>query len=231
MFVFYQNITHDAPEILPVCTEWMLQVGLDIAPLRLLDAFERFGLLFLVVQRRQQPRLCAGAQLLQFGCVEAEKLARQGPYPYQFHLTFQHVDDHRQLVEPGFAQERTHGVHPVVVVELACLVKLAVFIHIFLQIFAVGVHCAKLVYCDYLAVFAHTFQLGDGRRTRHTFGDGVLHLARQHAELAVCRILIQHFESGVVQPSQYLYPVERAVFPLGDGEIPKEALAKTSAIK
>ena len=77
-----QNITYRPPEIPPVCGEGMLMVSLNIPLLRRLNVLNGLRRLFIVIERRQKPRLHANMQLLHFRGIHPKILPTQGPYPH-----------------------------------------------------------------------------------------------------------------------------------------------------
>ena len=155
-FPLENNIADNLPKIFPVGAEGMLQIGLQITTLAVLNLLQCFG--HVDIEGGQQSRLGLDSQLLQIFRIKVEILLAQGTHPHQLHLPLKDIDKHGQLVEPGLAQEPAPLRHTVVVAELAAHIQVIVFVYVGLQILRIGIHRAELVHVEDLAVLAHTPQ-------------------------------------------------------------------------
>ena len=122
-FMPEQNVAHRSPEIPPVGGEGMLVIGFDISLFRFLNFFDGLGGLFVVVERGQEARFHADVQLLHLRGVQAEILSAQRPYAHEFHLAFEDVDEHGQLVQPSAAELVSPVVDTIVTRELTALLQ------------------------------------------------------------------------------------------------------------
>ena len=153
-FSLENNIADNLPKIPPVGAQGMLQIGLQITTLAVLDLLQ--GLWHVDIEWRQQSRLGLDSQLLQIFGIKVEILLAQRTNADQLHLPLQDIDKHRQLIKPGLAQETAPLRHAVVVAELTTHVQVVVLVDIGLQILGIGVHRPELVDVKLLAVLAHT---------------------------------------------------------------------------
>lgn len=156
-------------------------------------------------------------------------MARQRAHAHELELPLEEIDEHREFVEPACAQQSAPLVDPVVVLELAAVLKPDVLVHVGLQILGVGVHRAELVHADEIAVLADPGKLDERPAVGLLVPDGGLDLACQYEELPVAEAFVQHLEAGPVEPSQHLHAVVGAVAPLGDEEIQPPRRAQLGA--
>ena len=152
-FPLKNNISDDFPEILPVGTEGMLQIGLKVTPLTVLNLVQ--SLRHIDIKRRQQPRFGFNPKFLQISCIKIKILLTQGSHPDQFHLPLQNVNKHRQLIQPGLAEEPAPLRHAVVVAELAAHIQIVVLVDVGLQVLGIGIHGAELEDIELLAVLPY----------------------------------------------------------------------------
>lgn len=96
-------------------------VGVNISFLRSLNIAQSNGGVLIIVERRQQSRLYADMDILHLRSVKTEIVPAQGANSDKFHLPLEDVDEHRQLVNPGFTKEFAPAVNPVVVRELTSI--------------------------------------------------------------------------------------------------------------
>ena len=195
------NISNDYPEILPVGTEGMLQIGLEITTLAVLDLVQSLG--HVHIKRRQKARLGLNPQFLQLFGIEIEILLAQGPDAHNLHLSLQHIDEHRQLIEPGLAQESPPLRDAVIVAEFAAHIQVVVLVDVGLQVFGIGIHRAELEHIEFLPVLAHTAQLHQG-----TIGVRLVMrctLLLPDDTIAVMDVLLaDDLEAAIIQPAQDL---------------------------
>ena len=214
-----QDVAHRAPEIPPVRGEGVLVVGFDISFLRGLDVFDGLGRSFVVVERGQEPRLHADVQFLHLRRVHAEVLPTQGPHAYELHLSLEDVDDHGQLVNPGFPEQAAPEVHPVVVGELSTLLQPLVLQHVGLEILGVGVHSPELIHADHLSLVPHTVQFHQHAAGRLVVPDGILHFLAQKEVLTFVITLVDYLETGPIHTSEQFHAAVSAVLPVGNPHI------------
>ena len=179
----------------------MLQIGLEITTLAVLDFVQ--SLRHINIERRQESWFGFDSKLLQIFGVEIEVLLAQRTHTHQLHLTFQDVEKHGQLVEPGFSQKPPPLRYTVVVAELASHIKIIVFVYVSLQILGIGIHRTELKYVKLLPILAHTTQF-------HQWTIGVRLVVRltfllPDDTIAVVDVLLaDDFETAIIQPTQDL---------------------------
>lgn len=147
------NVTDNFPKIFPIGAERMLQISLQITAFALLDFLQ--GLRHIDIERWQETRLCFYPKFLYFFFIQIEILLAQRTYTYQFHLAFQDVEEHGELIEPSLAQELSPLGDAIVVIELATHIQVVVLIDIGLQVFRIGVHGAELEHIELLPVLPY----------------------------------------------------------------------------
>lgn len=214
-----KDVAYRAPEVAPVGGEGMLVVGVDISFLRSLDVVQGDWGVFVVVKWRQEAWLHAGVQGLHLGRVEAEIVTAEGAHSDQLHLSLEYIDEHRELVKPGPAQQFAPAVHAVVARELASFLEAFVLEQIRLQVLGVRVHRAELVNTDHIAVVADTVELHERAVGRIVVPDGGAELSTENIEFTVVKTLVDHFKASPVHPPQELHAVVCAVLSLGHPEI------------
>ena len=132
-----KDVSYSAPEITPVGGERTGVVGVNVSFLRCLDIVQGDRGLLVIVERWQQAGFDTDMQILHFRRIKAEIVPAQGTDADQLHLALEHVDEHRQFVEPGFAQELAPAVDAIVVRELSAILKPFILKHIRLQVLGV----------------------------------------------------------------------------------------------
>ena len=188
-------------------------VGFDISSLGRLDILQGLGCFFVVVKRRQQARLHRNPQLLHLRRVHIEILAAEGTHAHELHLTLEEVDDHRQLIHPGFPEDPPPGVHPVVVGELPALLKALILQHIRLEILGIGIHRPELVHADDVALVAHARQFYQEAGGRLIVPDRILDLLAQQIVLTTVETFVDDLEPRPIHPSEQFHPAITAVRP------------------
>lgn len=179
----------------------MLQIGLQIAPLTLLDLVQGFR--HVDIKRGQQAWLGLDTKFLHLRTIQTEILATQRPNPNELHLALDKVEKHRQLVEPCLAQETTPTRHTVVVAELAALVQVIVLIDIGLQVLGIGVHGAELEHVENLAVLAYPTQPHQ-RAIGVRLAMGFTLLLPDDTTTVVDVLLTHHLKTAIIKPTQHL---------------------------
>lgn len=213
-FMLEQNVAYRTPEIPPIGAEGMLVVGFDISLFRGLDVFDGFGGLFVVVERGQEPRFYADVQFLHFRGVQAEILPTQRPYAHEFHLAFEDVDEHGQLVQPGAAELVSPVIDAIVAREFATLLQSFMLQDIRLEIFRVRIHRAELVHTNHVSLISNTVQFDKGTKSRIVVPDGFAELLSQDKEFSLVETLIHDLETSPVHSSQEFHPAVTAVLSL-----------------
>jgi len=213
------DVSNSAEEITEVGAEGGLQVGLDVFALGGLHLIDGLGGVAVVIEGGQEAGLYLDAQLLHIGGVETEIVTREGTHTDELALALEHVDEHREFVEPYLAHPAAPEIDAVVVGEFATGLQAAVLVEVGLQVLAVAVHGAELVDTDDFAVLADTAQLDEGGAGGYVVPDGGLLLAGEDEKLALAELLVEDFETGSIEAAEDLDAVVGAVLALGDGHI------------
>ena len=213
-FMLEQNVAHRSPEIPPVGGEGVLVIGFDISLFRFLNFFDGLGSLFVVIERGQEARLHADVKLLHLRGVQAEILSAQRPHAHEFHLAFEDVDEHGQLVQPSAAELVSPVVDTIVTRELTALLQAFVLQDVGLEVFRIGIHRAELVHADHLPLISNTIQFDEGTEGGVVVPDGLAEFLAQDKILAVVETFVDDLESGPVHSPQEFHPAVTTVLPL-----------------
>jgi len=197
----------------------VFEVCLDVSSFACLHVFDGLGADLLVVEWRKEARLYLDAQFLHFGSVESEVLQAQRPDAHELEVSLEEVDQHRELVEPAFAQDTAPVADAVVILELAAFLEASVLVHVALEIFAVGVHRPELVNAYQLSVPAHAAQLDDEAAVGRFVADGLAHLLAYDVELPLEEALVHYVEACPAETPQHFHAVVRPVLAPGQREI------------
>ena len=213
-FMLEQDVAHRTPEIAPVRGEGMLVVGFDISFLGGLHVFQCLRRFLVIVEWGQESRFHADVQFLHFRGIQAEILPTERTYADQFHLALEDIDKHGQLVDPGFPEQTSPEIHPVVIGELATLLQTLMLQHIGLEVFRIAVHRPELIDADHLPLIPNAVQFHKHSAGGFVIPDGSLHLLAQQVILPVVETLVNHLESGPIHPSQQFNAAVSPVLPI-----------------
>ena len=203
-----QNISYNSPEVSPIGQDWVLKVSLNILSLGGLNLFESLRRGVFIVEWRQQTRFGTDTELLHFGRIEAKIMTRKRTHAHQLHLPLKYIKKHRELIEPNLSHESAYRVDTIIVSELSALVKILILIYIWLQILAIGVHGAELVYIDQFSSLADTNQLNKRRNGRVITIDRRPELGSDNEEFAIDELLVLDVKTGMVEASEELYSTD-----------------------
>ena len=200
MFVAEHNVPHDFPKILPVRPEGMLLVRLAIAA---------FAFLYFVkclrqvrVVRREHARFVFDAYLLDLRPIKVEILLTQRPDTHQFHLSFEDVDKHGQLINPILSQPTTPSGNPVIIVKLTPSSQFVVIVDVCLQILGVSIHRPELIDQKMFPVLTYPIEFHDHAIT-WMIRCGLPPLLGNHAKTIMNIELRNHVEATIVKPTQH----------------------------
>ncbi len=195
------DVSKNLPKILPVSTERMLQISLAVLALTLLDLIE--GLWHIDIERRQHAWPGLDAELLDLRTIQIKILLAQRTHTHQLHLSLEDVNEHGQLVEPQLTEYGAPAGDPVIVLELASIVKGIVLVNISLQVLGIGIHRPELVHPEELASLADTVQLDD-----RSVGVGVatrgLSLPSDDAIAVMDVLLRDNLEAAIIESTKDL---------------------------
>jgi len=86
----------------------------------------------------------------------------ESSHTHQGQLSLEEVAELGQFVYPQSPHHFPPGSHPKIVFEFSAFLQVVGVIHIFLQVFAVGMHGAEFLHVDHPAVFAKAFETDEG---------------------------------------------------------------------
>lgn len=199
-FPLKQNILKNSDKIPPIGTEGVLQIGLKILSFALLDFFECFW--HVNIERGQQSWFCFYPKLLYFFGIQIKILLAQRSNTHQFHLAFQQIDEHGQLVEPSLAKETAPFGNAIIVIEFAAHIQIVVLVNVSLQILRIGVHSPELEHIERFPVLANPPQLYQSTILM-VLGAGLTFLLGNHAIAVMDILLANHFKTTIIQSPQH----------------------------
>ena len=125
------NISNNTPEIFPVGTERMLQIGFKITPLAVLNLIKGFRHIQIIW--REQPRFSFCSKLLQISFIQTKILLAQWSNSHKFHLSLENVSNHGKFINPHFAEQTSPLRNAIVIGKLAANIQVVVLVNIGLE--------------------------------------------------------------------------------------------------
>lgn len=144
----------------------------------------------------------------------------ESPHAHQGQFALEEIVELGQFVYPQAAQNFTPGGDPEVVFEFSAILQGVGLENVILQIFAVGVHGAEFAEIDNFSVLAETFETNQRAVAWVWVSAGWIGFFQDEVHEAIDFALVNQLEAAEIEASHHLRFGKRAVFALGEREIP-----------